>query len=270
MARPLRLDFAGAVHHVAARGTERRDVFRDDRDRVAFLDTLSKAVDRFGWEVLAYCLLSNHYHLLVRTPEANLARGMRQLNGTYAQRFNRRHDRVGPLWQGRYVARLVQTDAYLLAVLRYVVRNPVRHGLCAAPRAWRWSSHLAALGRSPAEFLASRQLFELLADSPAAARRIYLDVTEGTAPDDELPDELVLGEPGFVADILADAPMSPEVPRRQRLQGRPPLSNVLSDGGPQAIRTAYVLYGYNQREIAEALGCHYATVSRRLRDAEAA
>jgi putative transposase len=270
MARPLRLDLPGAVHHVVARGTERRDVFLDDGDRAAFLDTLTKVVDRFGWEVLAFCLLSNHYHLLLRTPEPNLARGMRQLNGVYAQRFNRRYDRVGPLWQGRYQARLVQTERYLLAALRYVVRNPVRHGFCESPRAWRWGSHPATLGLCPGGFLATRQLFALLADAPDAARRIYRMVTEGTGPDDELPDEIILGDPAFAAAVLADAPETPEIPRRHRLQGRPPLSELLVEDGPDAIRTAYVVYGYNQREIAQALGCHYATVSRRLRKAEAA
>src|SRR3972149_1510166 len=114
-----------------ARGNERRSIFRDDADRLAFLDVLARVLDRFGWLCLAYCLMGNHYHLLVETPRPNLARGMRQLNGVYAQRFNRRHNRVGHLTQGRYGAVLVEGDEHLLTVASYLVRNPVRAKLCA-------------------------------------------------------------------------------------------------------------------------------------------
>ena len=253
--------------HAVSKG---RVVFRDDRDRRVFLTILGTVVERFGWEVLAYCLMPNHFHLVVRTPAPTLSRGMRQLNGAYAQRFNRRYDRVGPLWQGRFFARLVQDDAYLLMVLRYVARNPVRSQLCATPREWRWSSHRATLGLAAPGVVALPQLLGLLGESPAEGQRRYRAATEDEGPDADLPDTLVMGDREFAAAVVGRAKPAAEVPRRQRFEGRPPLVDVLAAGGADAVRRAYVDYGYNQREIAEALGCHYSTVSRRLREADAA
>jgi len=126
MARPLRLEFPGGIYHVTARGNERRWIFRDDADRLAFLDVLARVLDRFGWLCLAYCLMGNHYHLLVETPRPNLARGMRQLNGVYAQRFNRRHNRVGHLTQGRYGAVLVEGVVQLVIDELLEARLPLR------------------------------------------------------------------------------------------------------------------------------------------------
>ena len=145
MARPLRLEFAGAVHHVTSRGDRREDIFLDDDDRQAWLSVLGQVCDRFNWVVHAYCLMSNHYHLLVETVEGNLSAGMRQLNGLYTQRFNRRHGMVGHLFQGRYKAILIQKEAHLLELSRYVVLNPVRASMVATPEAWPWSSYTFCL-----------------------------------------------------------------------------------------------------------------------------
>src|SRR3989304_3223061 len=147
MARPPRPQFPDGIYHVSARGNERAPIYRDDGDRRRFLELLAHVRERYRWRILAYCLMTNHYHLLVQTPEPNLARGMRQLNGAYAQWFNRRHRRVGHLFQGRYGARLVQADEHLLAALRYIVRNPVRAGLCRDPGGGGWSTHRAAAGK---------------------------------------------------------------------------------------------------------------------------
>lgn len=114
MARPVRLEFAGAVYHVTSRGDRREDIYLDDDDRNDWLVVIALVRDRFNWVVHAYCQMTNHYHLLVETVEANLSQGMRQLNGEYAQRFNRRHRQVGHLFQDRYKAILVQKEAHLL------------------------------------------------------------------------------------------------------------------------------------------------------------
>jgi putative transposase len=140
MARPLRIEFAGALYHVTSRGNERRRIFRDDVDRKMFLTFLGQAVKRFGWSVTAWVLMSNHYHLVVQTPEANLSRGMHWINGTYAAWFNRRHDRSGHLFQGRFHGVLVEKETYLRELLRYVVLNPVRAKMVARPEDYRWSS----------------------------------------------------------------------------------------------------------------------------------
>jgi putative transposase len=123
---PLRHEYPGAVYHLTSRGNARQKIFLDDTDRKKFLDVLSQAVSRYGWLCHAYSLMDNHYHLLVETPKGNLSIGMRQLNGIYTQAFNRRHRRVGHLFQGRYKAILVQKQAHLLELCRYVVLNPLR------------------------------------------------------------------------------------------------------------------------------------------------
>jgi len=148
MARPLRLEFAGALYHVTARGNERRAIFLGnlDTDRTVFLDALAQTAERFNWVCHAYCLMTNHYHLLIETPDANLSKGMRQLNGVYTQHVNRSHRRVGHLFQGRYKGILVEKEAYLLGLARYVVLNPVRAGVVAAPEDWGWSSYRATAG----------------------------------------------------------------------------------------------------------------------------
>ena len=147
MARPLRLELAGALYHVTSRGDGREDIFHTDEDRVAWLETLAQVCKRFNWVCHAYCQMTNHYHLLVETPDANLSKGMRQLNGVYTQRVNRTHGRVGHVFQGRFKAVLVDKDNYLLELSRYVVLNPLRAKMVRRVEQWRWSSYLATCGQ---------------------------------------------------------------------------------------------------------------------------
>ena len=121
MARPLRLEFPGALYHITSRGNRREAIYDDNADRANFLELLVDIIERCNWRCHAYCLMTNHYHLVVETPEANLSKGMRQLNGVYAQRFNRRHNRVGHVFQGRPSVILVDKDSYLMELARYVV-----------------------------------------------------------------------------------------------------------------------------------------------------
>ena len=147
MSRPLRLEIAGGLYHVTSRGDRREDIFLDDTDRELWLTTLTQCCERFNWAIHAWCQMSNHYHLLIETPEANLSAGMRQLNGVYTQLVNRRHQRVGHVFQGRYKAILVDRDSYLLELSRYVVLNPVRAKMVKHVRQWKWSSYHATLDR---------------------------------------------------------------------------------------------------------------------------
>jgi REP element-mobilizing transposase RayT len=146
MARPLRLEFSGAVYHVTARGDRCEAIFLDDQDRQRFLGLLGREIGQQNWLLYAYCLMGNHYHLLLETPEANLTRGMRCLNGVYTQGFNRRYGLSGHVLQRRYKAILVDRDAYLLELSRYVVLNPVRAGLVTEVLLWPWSSYSATAG----------------------------------------------------------------------------------------------------------------------------
>ena len=146
MVRPLRIEFAGALYHVTSRGDGREAIFLGDEDRALWLEVLGQVFERCNWTVHAWCQMDNHYHLLLETPDGNLAKGMRQLNGVYTQRFNQSHSRVGHVFQGRYKSILVQKDAYLLELSRYIVLNPVRAHMVRSVGDWGWSNYRATAG----------------------------------------------------------------------------------------------------------------------------
>jgi len=174
MPRPPRDDFEGAVHHVWARGVARLPIFRDNADRVTYLHHLGRIVRLKMWRCLSYCLMGNHVHLLVETPEANLAAGMQRLHSVYAQTFNERHGRSGHVFQSRYGSKLIRDDGQLWTAAAYIARNPVEAGLCAQPSAWRWSSHAAVVeGAGPAWLDAARLLeyFSTLGGDPLTRYR---------------------------------------------------------------------------------------------------
>ncbi len=145
MSRPLRLALAGGVYHLVSRGNAQASIFSDEHDRLQFFECLDEALSTYAARCHAYCLMGNHYHLLVETERPNISRVMRQINGVYSQRYNRRHRRTGHVLQGRFSATLVDRDTYLLEVCRYIVLNPVRASLVRRPEDWPWSSHLAYL-----------------------------------------------------------------------------------------------------------------------------
>ena len=147
MARPLRLELAGGLYHVTSRGDRREDIYFDGEDRETWLRIFAAVCARYDWVCHAWCQMTNHYHIVVETRAGNLAAGMRQLNGVYTQSVNRRHGRVGHVFQGRYKAILVERDSYLLELARYVVLNPVRAGLVADLADWPWSSYPAIVAR---------------------------------------------------------------------------------------------------------------------------
>jgi REP-associated tyrosine transposase len=150
MARPLRIEYPGAFYHVTSRGNEQKDVFKSQRDREKFLEYLESATERYGAVVHAYCLMSNHYHLLLETPAGNLSQMMRHINGAYTTYFNIKRKRSGHLFQGRYKAILVEFDEYALELTRYIHLNPVRVGMVTRPEEYRWSSYKNYIGQSAA------------------------------------------------------------------------------------------------------------------------
>jgi len=146
MSRPLRLEYAGALYHITSRGDRREAIYENDQDRVAFNSVLNVVCDTYNWVCHTYCQMDNHYHLLIETPDANLSKGMRQLNGVYTQTYNRTHGRVGHVFQGRYKAILVEKENYLLELSRYIELNPVRAGMVQSVSDWPWSSYRATIG----------------------------------------------------------------------------------------------------------------------------
>src|SRR4051812_17103654 len=155
MARSSRPNIAGGVYHVMARGNERKPIYFDDDDRRRFLELLQKVVRRYRWECLAYCLMGNHYHLVVRTPLPNISRGMRLLNGDYASRLNARYERDGHLFQGRFRSVMIRSSDHLLVALNYVLRNPIAAGYCTAAGDWPWSSYRATVGHHRSDLVAT-------------------------------------------------------------------------------------------------------------------
>ncbi len=255
-----------------ARGNARQGIALNDFDRTRFVDVLGGTAERYVLIVYAWCLMPNHYHLLVETPRGNLSRAIHHLNGVYAQGFNRRHDRAGHLLEGRYKAILVQREAHLLELARYIVLNPVRAGLCDLPEEFRWSSFRATAGFDAVPpFLSVGPLLARFGTDASRCRLGYRQfVAEGIgiAGVPTEPRGVVLGDDAFLARALARNHPDPEIPRAQRAPARPALSELLALGGEKAIADAYREHGYTLAEIAGHLGCHYSTVSRRLRTLE--
>lgn len=277
MSRPLRLEFPGAIYHLTSRGNARAPIFADDGDRELFLGTLAHVVERFHWRCHAYCLMDNHYHLLIETLDPNLSKGMRQLNGLYTQRFNRRHGRVGHVFQGRFKAILVERDSYLLELCRYVVLNPVRAKMVKQPKQYQSSSYRATAGIDAAPpFLTCDWVLSLFGKQRHAAQLKYRAfVKEGIgapSPWEHLRGQVILGTEAFANKLkpaLTRKNALREVPRVQRLAHRPALAKLLDEKPTStkarrqaAVRAAHVEHGYTLAEIGAHLGIHYTTVSR--------
>lgn len=283
MARPLRIEFPNALYHVTSRGNARQKIFLNDYDRKDFLKILGIAVARFHWLVYAYCLMDNHYHIVVETPDANLSRGMRQLNGEYAQLFNWWHKKIGHVFQGRYKAILVEKESYFLEVCRYVVLNPVRARVVLGPEKWKWSSYGATLGKDkPVRNLTADVLLGHFGTDQRSAIREYKefinDGINGPSIWDDLKGQIILGDDDFVDRISRmldrDKEDMIEIPRVQRYVGRPLLEdlfrNVANMDKYRVQQLTHEAYhnGYTMQQIAKQLGVHYATVSRWIRQAE--
>ncbi len=270
MARPLRVLFPGAFYHVTSRGNNRARVFKESADYESFLDVFAHVVDRYGWLCHSSCLLGNHYHLLLETPQPNLPTGMRQLNGVFTQQYNRRRARCGHLFQARYKAILVDAESHLLAAVRYIAWNPVRAGLCSEPAAWKWSSYPAMLGLvpCPAFLTASSVLRRFGCDRVTARDRLaaFVDGRPAPTPPTLYAGAYAAGE-DFLRTVLGRLEPVEEIRRHEWQPVRPPLAEIFT-GSEQPVALAYRQYGYTLREIAAHLDCHYSTVSRRLRREE--
>jgi len=272
MSRPLRLEFAGAVYHLTSRGNARQKIYLDDEDREIFVEVLARVVSRYGWLCHAYCLMDNHYHLLAETAEPNLSLGMRQLNGIYTQAFNRRHGRVGHVYQGRYKAILVEKESHLLELCRYVVLNPLRVKGRIAVGQWKWSSYRATAGLSPVPgFLTVDWILGQFGKRRAEAQGRYREFVRGGLGDrpwEKLRGQIYLGSERFIEKHSKGKSKVGEVPRVQRRVVRPSLERIFGEAGEGGVAVAYREYGYRLREIADHFGVHYATVSRKLKKAE--
>lgn len=285
MARPLRIEFPDAVYHVTSRGDRHEPIFRDDVDRQLLLHVVDQAMARLDAHAIAYCLMGNHYHFVLRTRQPNLSRLMRQLNGEYTRAFNRRHGLTGHLFQGRFHAVLVDRDAYLIEVCRYVELNPVRARLVESPADWRWSSYRAHVGVDPAPaWLATVELHGHLLERDALTqddRRLASDlyaqvVADGLGVDlwsSHLRNEIYLGGERFVGDMQAIAQhqrlQCVEIAKEQR-KDMGALGRWMTVDRPrdESFRMAYTNGGLTMSEIARQAGLSLSAVSRLISNAE--
>jgi len=272
MSRPLRIEYAGAVYHVTARGNGRQDIYLDDGDRTEFLEILSRAIDRNQWLCHAYCLMTNHYHLVIETCNPTLSRGMRYLNGVYSQYLNRKYKRVGHVFQGRYKGILVEKDSYLLELSRYVVLNPVRARMVRSAKDWPWSSYRATAGMVA---LPSWLTVDWVLGGFGRNRKKAIDfyrqfVSEGNNQPsiwEELKNQIYLGTEQFVEDMQCK--LNPEqslenVPKPQKGLAKKPLSYYEKKGASRnaIMALAYRSGCYTLKEIGLYFGVSHATVGR--------
>jgi putative transposase len=270
MARPLRIQYEGAFYHITARGNEKKDIFTDDADRNKFIQTLESVTEKYRWIVHAYCLMSNHYHLVIETPLKNLSEGMRQLNGVYTQSFNKEHGRTGHLFQGRFKAYLIEKESYLLEVCRYIVLNPVRAGIVHNPLEWAYSSYRKTMGdREQYKYLYSDLILSFFSNSLGDAKKGYEKyVEEGIGKESPLKDAhggFILGGEEFVKSVMKKEKNidREEIAKRERYVSRPNLRDIfVQNDRDEGIAIAINQWSYTLKDVGEFVGLHYAHVSR--------
>lgn len=277
MSRPLRVVYPDALYHIISRGNEKNDIFLSDDDRKTFLQILNQVIKLYQWFCHAYCLMGNHYHLLIETHLPNLSQGMRDLNGIYAQTFNRVHNRNGHLFEGRFKGFIVEKESYLLEVARYIALNPVRANIVVQPADWQWSSYRATAGYDiPHPLLTVNWIWDCFAPDAEMAKKEYRKfVMDGLAnPKKNMmefpPAEIVLGQKHFVEKIeklLSTTSRSEEIPNLEFPVTRPEIKKLFNPKDDKEKRNESIVkaafqYNYNQKEIAEILNLHYSTVSK--------
>lgn len=266
MSRQLRIEFAGALYHVMSRGNNREPIIHNEDDVVAFFESLESTCHRYAWRVFAWCVMPNHYHLVIETQRPTLSAGMRRHNSCFAQQFNKRHGRIGHVFQGRFKAFIIAQEQYLLTVLRYVELNPCRSGLVQHPEEWPWSSARVSLGiTSPPAWSAVREMWSRFGTNPAVSalryRAFLVDGMRDAKAASLNHRGVLIGENNHLSQFHAGRSASAEVPKRERIE-LPTLNSIFAaapdtDG---AIKAAYGA-GFTLRAISNHIGVHYSTIS---------
>ncbi|MFA6131093.1 MAG: transposase [Patescibacteria group bacterium] len=278
MARPLRVEYPGALCHITSRGNAGKDIYLSDTDRNNFLKILQDVLYRFHWICHAYCLMNNHYHLLIETADPNLSFGMRDLNGISTQHFNKRHRRTGHIFQGRFQASIIEKESYLLAVARYIVLNPVRAGIVRHPKEWKWSSYCMTAGLArPHHALTIDWILSCFSSRKSIAQKEYrFFINEGlrvSSPFKDRKDHFILGSPQFRTAIWErtnGSEVLKEIPRAERVVGRPTLKELFKNWKDIEERNRLICFartrcGYLNTEIAAFLKLHGSTIGKIVR-----
>jgi REP element-mobilizing transposase RayT len=274
MTRPLRIAYPGAFYHITSRGNEKKDIYKSDRDRKKFLAYLESATERYGARIHVYCLMSNHYHLLMETPDGNLSEIMRHINGAYTNYYNVKRGRGGHLFQGRYRALLVEVDEYAEELSRYIHLNPVKAGIAKKPEDYIWSSYQDYIGtRKPPQWLVQDFILSYFSEKEVTARRRYKEFCEKTPvqnvrnPLQEVIGSTFLGSQAFIDEIKAhymgDIKADRNLPALNKLSSRPDIETIQNAvkkefSGESEIKQAslYLCHHYSGRKLKE-LGEHF-------------
>lgn len=274
MSRPLRIQYPGAIYHITARGNGGNNIFNNPKDYLLFLEELKKTIEEYNWICYAYCLMPNHYHLLIKTLDPNLSTGMRQLNGNYTQRYNIKHKRYGHLFQGRFKSVIVEDTGYLGNIVRYIVLNPVKAKLAKTISAWPWSSHKEVIGRKKSTGCVQiDETLKVFHKNKQTARKEYLKFIGQKCEQDETWQDLrsgfILGSLEFARDIVKQYGdnKARENIKKERFAGRPKLKEIFHEDDSKAKRNKNIMkafkdYGYTQTQIGDHIDLHYSTVSR--------
>ena len=262
-----------------SRGNNKQPIFIDDADYAAYLARLELVTARFGVTCLAFCLLPNHVHLLLRPDQLTISRMMHHLNSGYCQAFNKRHERVGHVLQGRFLARLVDNDLYRWRVVRYIVRNPVAAGLTETAEAWRWSSFGPTAGLTPApRFLDVRSVWAMFDSKNTLTAQVIFRAFASSSADDELDaivdPQLSPASKAKLREQLAPHTENEDFVYAERFASRPPLERALRLGPCEnravAATRAFYEHAYTLRAIAVHFGCSTATIWTWIRRQRAA
>ncbi len=277
MARPIRIQYPGALYHIMTRGNERSNIFKDKKDYQNFLVVFSEVIDRYNWQCFAYCLMSNHYHILIKTREANLSLGMRQLNGKYTQEFNVRHRRIGHLFHGRFKSILVEEENYKNELIRYIALNPIRAKIVKNLKDWEWNSYQEIIGEKKTtngvDIKAVLDQFD--GKDQKRAKAIYLEYIHSKIEEDSslknLKGGIILGSPEFIEKIknyFKNQKKELEIPTRERFAFRPTLEEIFKNKKTSKKERNKLIYkshldcGYSLSEIGRQLKLHYSSIGK--------
>ena len=279
MARPLRIQYPGATYHIISRAIARMTIFHNEKDWEKFLQIMERVIQKHKWICHAYCLMSNHYHILLETPEANLVPGMKYMNQLYSQFYNWKYGRVGPVLQGRYKAWLVEKWGKYLGNCRYIVNNPVEAGIVRYPSDWYWSSYAATRGFQKApEWLQTDFLLSQFSKSREKARKMYEEFVlagiGGESPLKEAKNQIFMGSDSFVAEAMnyvRNTDSLSGIPKSQAMSARPSLELIFRNTGRSGkiarnalVWEAFQIHCYTLREIGRHLDLNPDYLSRLL------
>ncbi len=276
MARPIRIQYPGAFYHIMTRGNERSNIFKGIEDYQNFLLVFFDVIKRYNWICYAYCLMPNHYHLLIKTNEANLSLGMRQLNGIYTQNFNIRYKRIGHLFHGRFKSILVEEENYKNELIRYIALNPIKSKLVDNIEDWRWNSCLEILGKTQKTgCINTKEILSYFDENEDKAKKIFIDYLKNKVENEEKINDLkggiILGSNKFIEkikDYFKKQEKETEIPAKERLISRPSLEEIFHKNitdkkeRNKLIYKACMDYSYSLSEVGDFINLHYASVSR--------